>query len=148
MPHLAKSQAWRQLLAMVYDAFLVAPLLMANAFVLVSVFGPTDSIARPTVPDWIMQSTSLLIIMTFFVIFWHKSGQTLGMQAWRIKLVNDLGKPASVKQAYIRCVAACLSFLLFGAGYWWMFFHPQNRTWHDLISKTHLERFAKEAKAQ
>ena len=128
---------------MVYDAFLVAPLLMANAFVLVSLFGPTDSVARPAVPDWIMQTTSLMIIMTFFVIFWHKSGQTLGMQAWRIKLVDDLGKPASIKQAYIRCIAACFSFLFFGVGYWWIFFHPQGRSWHDILSKTHFERITK-----
>lgn len=139
MPQLTRLNAWRQLLAVAYDIFLIAPLLMANAFVLVSLFGPTESIAEPTVPDWIMQTTSLMVIMTFFTIFWHKSGQTLGMQAWRIKLVDNKGRSIGVKQAYLRCTAACLSLLVFGLGYWWVFYHPQNRSWHDIISKTHLE---------
>ncbi|MDA8659888.1 RDD family protein [Luminiphilus sp.] len=139
MAHLSTLSAWRQLLAVIYDLFLVAPLLMANAFVLVSVFGPTDSATTPAVPSWLIQATSLVVITTFFVGFWCKSGQTLGMQAWRLKLVDDLGHPIGVKQGYIRCAAACLSALALGLGYWWIFFHPQNRSWHDLISKTHLE---------
>ncbi|MDG1066454.1 MAG: RDD family protein [Luminiphilus sp.] len=145
MADLSRLSFWRQLLAIVYDLFLVAPLLMANAFVLVAVFGPTESISKPAVPDWLIQITSLVVVTTFFVIFWHKSGQTLGMQAWRIKLVDDLGSPISFKQGYIRCAAACLSLVVFGLGYWWVLFHPQSRSWHDLISKTHLEIQPKKA---
>lgn len=143
MVQLSRLNAWRQLLAMVYDLFLVAPLLMANAFVLVTLFGPTESIAQPAVPDWLMRITSLLVFTGFFIIFWHKSGQTLGMQAWRLKLVDNLGRPISVKQGYIRCAAACLSLMCFGLGYWWIFLHPQSRSWHDLISKSHLELLPK-----
>ena len=67
MAHLSTLSAWRQLLAVIYDLFLIAPLLMANAFVLVSVFGPTDSAANPAVPSWLIQATSLVVITTFFV---------------------------------------------------------------------------------
>ena len=143
MVQLSRLNAWRQLLAMVYDLFLVAPLLMANAFVLVTLFGPTESIAQPAVPDWLMRMTSLLVFTGFFIIFWRKSGQTLGMQAWRLKLVDNLGRPISVKQGYVRCAAACLSLMCFGLGYWWIFLHPQSRSWHDLISKSHLELLPK-----
>ena len=114
---------WRHLLAMVYDTFLVAPLLMANAFVLVTVFGPTASATEPAVPSWLMQITSLMVIFAFFILFWRKSGQTLGMQAWRIQLVDEQGQPVGVRQGLTRCAAALLSLLPWGwatGGHCWM----------------------------
>ena len=53
---------WRLLFAMIYDVFLVAPLLMANAFVWVSIFGPIESVEETAVPNWLMQLTSLAVI--------------------------------------------------------------------------------------
>lgn len=134
---------WRHLLAMLYDTFLVAPLLMANAFVLVTVFGPTDSATAPAVPAWLMQITSLLVIFAFFVLFWRKSGQTLGMQAWRIKLVNETGQPVGVRQGLIRCTAAMLSLAPFGLGYWWTLVDSEGLSWHDRLSRSRLQLMPK-----
>lgn len=130
---------WRQLLAMLYDTFLVAPLLMANAFVLVALFGPTASVDSPAVPSWLIQITSIGVIATFFLVFWCKSGQTLGMQAWRVKLVCNSGRKLSIGPCLLRFGAAIISAAPLGMGYWWVLFHPQSRSWHDLLSKTHLQ---------
>jgi len=135
---------WRHLLAMVYDTFLVAPLLMANAFVWVSLFGPTDTVTRPAVPAWVMQSSSLCVIALFFAIFWCKSGQTLGMQAWRIKVVTADGEPLTPGTAVLRCVYALLSLLPMGLGYFWSILDPSHLTWHDRLSATHLVLLPKE----
>jgi len=130
---------WRHLLAMVYDTFLVAPLLMANAFVLVTAFGPTASATEPAVPSWLMQITSLMVIFAFFILFWRKSGQTLGMQAWRIKLVDEQGQPVGVRQGLTRCAAALLSLLPLGLGYWWSLLDVEGRSWHDHLSRSRLQ---------
>ena len=130
---------WRHLLAMVYDTFLVAPLLMANAFVLVTVFGPTASANEPAVPTWLMQITSLMVIFAFFILFWRKSGQTLGMQAWRIQLVDEQGQPVGVRQGLTRCAAALLSLLPLGLGYWWSLLDVDGRSWHDRLSRSRLQ---------
>ena len=130
---------WRHLLAMVYDTFLVAPLLMANAFVLVTVFGPTASATEPAVPSWLMQLTSLMVIFAFFILFWRKSGQTLGMQAWRIKLVDEKGQPVGVRQGLTRCAAALLSLLPLGLGYWWSLLDVDRLSWHDHLSGSRLQ---------
>ncbi|MBR7798737.1 RDD family protein [Undibacterium sp. FT137W] len=46
------------------------------------------------------------VIGGYFVFFWRRSGQTLAMQTWRIKLVNDdLGKVPLVKAIVRYCLA-------------------------------------------
>lgn len=130
---------WRNLLAMVYDTFLVAPLLMLNGFIQVLAFGPTADATLPTVPAWLIQATSFLVVAGFFSVFWCKSGQTLGMQAWRIKLVSEDGSGVTLRQALLRCVAAVPSIALLGLGYWWALIDPDRLRWHDRLSGTRLE---------
>lgn len=79
----------------------------------------------------------VLTIGYFFCYFWHKSGQTLGMKTWRMKVVNhnDLNCP-SYMQCIIRCCCAPFSLGLLGVGYWLMYADPKHQTLHDKISKT------------
>jgi len=130
---------WRNLMAMVYDTFLVAPLLMLNGFVLVLVFGPTADATLPTVPAWLIQISSFFVVAGFFSVFWCKSGQTLGMQAWRIKLVAADGGAVTLGRALLRCVAALPSLALLGLGYWWSLVDRDRLRWHDRLSGTRLE---------
>lgn len=129
---------WRNLLAMVYDTFLVAPLFMANAFIWVTVFGPTENATEATVPAWLMQSTCFVIAVVFFSLFWRKSGQTLGMQAWRIKLTRLDGGTPQLSQCIVRCSVAVISIAAFGLGYWWALIDAEGRRWHDRWSGTRL----------
>ena len=76
--------------------------------------------------------------VSFFSWFWIKNGQTLGMQAWRIKLISTDGKNIDLKQASIRLLAAIVSAGVFGLGYLWILLEAKNRSWHDIISKTRL----------
>jgi len=123
---------------MIYDVFLLAPLLMANAFVWVSIFGPIKSVEETAVPSWLMQLSSVGVIIIFFTIFWCKSGQTLGMQAWRIKVQTAGGELLNPKQALGRCAASLLSFASCGLGYLWALVDPASRTWHDRLSGTQI----------
>lgn len=47
----------------------------------------------------------------YFVYFWHRSGQTLAMKTWRIKLVNKTGERISAFRAIGRYVLAWMWFL-------------------------------------
>ena len=129
---------WRNLLAMVYDLFLILPLLMANAFIWVLIYGPTASAQVATVPAWLLQSTSAVIVIGFYAVFWLKSGQTLGMQAWRIKLTDEVGHVVSFKVAILRASWAALSLSALGLGYWWALWDVDKRRWHDHLSQTRL----------
>lgn len=86
----------------------------------------------------LVRLVALLTAMAFFSWFWLKSGQTLGMQAWRIKLVGfDGGKPGA-RQVCLRCLGAALSAACLGLGYWWCLVDRKRRYWHDYLSKTEL----------
>ena len=134
----SKAPLWRLCFAMIYDVFLVAPLLMANAFVWVSIFGSIESVEEAAVPSWLMQLSSVAVVVTFFTIFWCKSGQTLGMQAWRIKVQTSSGELLNPKQALGRCAASVLSIAPCGLGYLWALFDRESRTWHDQLSGTQM----------
>lgn len=81
----------------------------------------------------------LLTLALFFCYFWHRSGQTLGMKTWRIKMVqqHNLDCP-SYAQCFIRFLLAPISLCLLGIGYWWMYANPERQTLHDKLSKTRL----------
>lgn len=80
----------------------------------------------------------------FFARFWTHGGQTLGMQAWGIRVQNTDGSTISLGQAMLRFVLATLSWLCLGLGWWWMLFERRQRTWHDLGSRSHVVRIAQE----
>ncbi|MEM7467505.1 MAG: RDD family protein [Pseudomonadota bacterium] len=77
----------------------------------------------------------------YFALSWTKGGQTLGMRAWKIKLVSSNQRGSiSLTNALRRFGVACASWLAFGIGFISAVFDSRNRAWHDKWSGTHLER--------
>jgi uncharacterized RDD family membrane protein YckC len=68
------------------------------------------------------------------------------MQTWRIKLESGTGSTVSYQQCAIRFVGAILSASLLGAGYWWVLFDKQGKSWHDHLSNSRLVVLPKRAK--
>lgn len=85
----------------------------------------------------------LAIIAIFFTAFWSKSGQTLGMQAWKIRIENPDGSKPSIKQCLIRVMTATLSFACLGLGYWWQWIDKEGLNWQDRTSKTRVVQIPK-----
>ncbi len=126
----------RHLVAMVYDLFLVvAVVAVVNALALgvQAQFGGEHLLSPVAV-----QVLTVLSVWGFFCLFWHRNGQTLGMQAWRIQLVADDGGAPGWTASLKRCAAATLSLACLGVGYLWRFFDARKRYWHDHLSGTHL----------
>jgi uncharacterized RDD family membrane protein YckC len=74
------------------------------------------------------------VIFVFYGWFWNRSGQTLGMQAWKIQIVSEFGGYPGWAISGLRLIFASLSLACFGVGYWWRIFKPY--TWHDRLSQT------------
>lgn len=129
----------RRLAAMLYDTLLVLPLLMA-AIAASLAAGRALQLLPPEAPlprgyVWLL---ALGCSALFFSLFWRRGGQTLGMQAWRIRLVSGDGRPLRWRQCLLRCAAALLSLAALGCGYWWALIDRRRRSWHDHLSETHV----------
>ncbi|MEM1189598.1 MAG: RDD family protein [Pseudomonadota bacterium] len=136
----------RRLAAMVYDTLLVVPLVMLTSMTLLIISSALGGNDDDLLPPAIVQSIAVLCCVGFFAVFWLKSGQTLGMQAWRIKLVPAPGNTLTFGRAVTRVGSALLSAACFGMGYLWCLIDRRGRTWHDLLSGTELKLLPKRPK--
>lgn len=82
----------------------------------------------------------IVIAMTFFCGFWVRGGQTLGMRAWRIKVLRDDGGALHWTQAAARFGAGVIAILPAGLGLWWSAFDSRKRGWHDRWTRTCVVR--------
>ena len=123
----------RRLGAMLYDTLCcIAIAMLATALWLA--FTQGQAIAADNV---FYRLYLLLVISIFFIGFWTHGGQTLGMKAWRIKVVNAADdKAITFKQALRRFFAAIPALLFAAIGLWWMLFNQQRRSWQDYASGT------------
>ncbi len=55
-----------------------------------------------------------------------------------LRVVRDTGELAGFFHMWTRQLAAILSFLALGAGYWTAFSDPRRRTWHDKMLGTYV----------
>lgn len=140
----------RRLAAMIYDTLLVLPLIMASVAVFMGVrtliVGSPGEGEVVQLDAILVRLVALVTVIGFFCWFWSKNGQTLGMQAWRIKLVDFSGQQPGPGQAVIRCLAAVLSAACFGLGYLWCMVDRNGRYWHDYLSRTELILLPKQEK--
>jgi hypothetical protein len=63
-------------------------------------------------------------------------GQTPGMRALRLTLINFDGYPPDHTSRWLRYVGACLGYCAGGLGLLWALLDEESLAWHDHISKT------------
>ncbi|MFT4929050.1 MAG: putative RDD family membrane protein YckC [Phenylobacterium sp.] len=91
--------------------------------------------------SWVYKLYLIICLTSFFSYFWVKGGQTIGMRAWRLQVVNHQGEGISVKQAVIRFFAS-----LAGLGNLWVLVDWKNKqSLQDYLAKTRTVVLTKEA---
>lgn len=127
---------FRRLAAACYDILLVAGILTASSFGIVAARG------GEAVPAGSPGYRLFLFaeVAAFFVLFWCRGGQTLGMRAWSIRVETTQGRPLSVRLAALRFAAALLSLAVLGLGFLWIALDPNRSAWHDRLSGTRVVR--------
>lgn len=149
---LPRAGLWRRLAALLYDAFLVASIWMVLGFVLQLLFGAdTNRLVDGRVQtDPLLDRLMLLMMIAsaaaFYIGFWRRTGQTLGMIAWRIRVLSVDNSAPTLKQGLIRFFAAWPAFWLFGLGYLWMYLDPDGDAIHEKLSATKTVLLPKHAR--
>lgn len=63
---------------------------------------------------------------------------TVGMRAWRVRLIKADGQIISWPRCLLRFLVGLVSLLVFGMGILWALADKKNRGWHDLATGTLL----------
>ena len=134
------SSLLRRLGAILYDSLLVLALLFLVTIPFVATRG-----GEPVEADdnLLYQACIAVFVYLFFVGFWSRSGRTLGMQSWGLRVETPDGQIPSIKTASIRFFASILSWLPVGLGFLWQLWDKDGLTWHDHLSDTRLRHYAK-----
>ncbi|MGE6808780.1 RDD family protein [Pseudoalteromonas sp. HL-AS2] len=144
---------WRRLASLIYDALVVISLSMLTAilyFAVIQLLTSLEMIVKTDDPAALIQDSTLLsgirsalfvgVNVFFFAYFWTKSGQTIGMRAWRLKVQTLDGQLISWPQAIIRSVSALL-----GLGNLVVLVDFKNKkALQDYLSKTEVIALTKE----
>ena len=120
----------RRLLAFLYDSFLLIALFFAVTTVALFLNN------GEAIESVLYKLMLIPVAGLFYVWFWMHGGQTLGMRAWRIKLVNSQSLQPSWQQCVQRYV---LGLLTFGISYLFIIFNAQGHALHDSLSHTYIK---------
>ena len=131
----------RRLGALLYDSLLILAIWMITALVGVLIIGEA-------IDGWAMRLIMLSEAFAFYGYFWVDRGQTLGMRAWRLVLVDTEGGSVTWPAVIKRMLVGPFSLLLFFLGYIWFFVGTRQQTWHDRVSNTYVVLLPKEDKAR
>ncbi|HEX5792633.1 MAG TPA: RDD family protein [Rheinheimera sp.] len=142
----------RRLAAILYDWLILAALWMAAmmlALLLVTLLNSIGIISLANYTDhadfiaqhkiW-FQLYSVMWFFWFYLYFWCRGGQTLGMRAWRLLLIQQNGQAISFKQSLLRAVTALL-----GLGNLWLWLRwGKGLALQDQLSGTQMIVLSKE----
>ena len=139
---LSRVPLWRRLAAAAYDGLVVVGLFFIASALVMPISRGAITPEHPAA-EILYRLYLLAIGFLFFAGFWTRNGQTLGMLAWRVKVVRSGdGTRITWPQALLRYLAALLSWLPLGLGFWWSLWDAEGKTWHDRLSGTELRRAA------
>ena len=116
---------------MLYDAVVVLGIWVFTVVLLVTLTGNV-------VVGWWVQSILFVELFVFFTFFWLNRGQTLGMQAWRLRIYRD--DPIDLRCVFLRFLGALLGMACLFVGYFWILIDKQSRSWSDLLSNSQVVR--------
>ena len=124
---------------MFYDSLLLLALLMiVTALFLLLTGGEAIDPRTQPVLEFIYRLVLLLLIVGFFGVSWTRSGQTLGMATWRLRVEREDGRRLTWGDTLRRLGWALVSLLPAGLGFAWVLVDPERRAWHDRLSRTRI----------
>ena len=124
-----------RLAAAIYDLLpLVGLWFLAVVLALAITGGALDT--HTLAGKFLVQGLALVLSGAYFIVSWSRGGQTIGMRAWKLRVVRADGRGVRWPLALLRFIVALVSLAPLGAGFWWALVDAQKRTWHDMAANT------------
>ena len=154
---LVTPRLWRRLACFVYEGVLLFGVVMIAGLI----YGVVTQQRHALVGAFGLRVFLFVVLGAYFIGFWSRSGQTLAMQTWHIRLVTRGGQPVTRWRALCRYLLAWLwfvpalaalklaglqgalpAFVAIAAGvlaYAGLTrLHPDRQYWHDAVCGTRL----------
>lgn len=134
---MSQTPTWKHFAAFIYDVFPILAIFLLTSL-LVTLIRKGDIVEPHTF--WF----SFLIffeLAIYYIYSWKVGGQTLGMRAWKMKIIPNQPNKATLTwtEAVLRFIAGILSFLLLGLGLFWKPFTKNKSSWMDTISHSQVK---------
>jgi len=133
-PELAR--LWPRFGAIVYDGILLFGIVFIASWIFTVLTG--DATRGPG--RFVHQVFLVVIIGAYFVYCWRRSGQTLAMKTWGLRLVTTSGQVPTLAQAIGRYILALIGLLCLGAGFLWAAADRDRQFLHDRLMRTRIVR--------
>ena len=133
-----ENQIFYRFLAMFYDSFIAVSVAILASFPYVYLFG--NSVPAS---NFAYKLYLFTIIMLLFAVQWSRGGQTLGMQAWKIKVFDLEKRNLSFARSCLRFVLAMLT----GAtaiSWLWALVDRDSQTLFDRLTKSQVVKIKKD----
>ncbi|MGQ0578094.1 MAG: RDD family protein [Betaproteobacteria bacterium] len=131
-----------RLLSLAYEGVLLFGILFVASYLFLGLARD----AHTGLPRLLLQAYVLAVCGAYFVFCWTRSGQTLPMKTWRIRLVTDQGKPLAIGRAFRRYLLAVPG-VLSGIGVLWALVDRDGQFLHDRMAKTRIVRVEQQKNA-
>ncbi|MDO8962639.1 MAG: RDD family protein [Methylophilus sp.] len=122
----------KRIMASVYELLILIALWMLVTWLYVSLLGDATQGAKRI----LLQALLWGVTGFYFVVCWVKTGQTLAMQAWKMKVVHESGHLLTWREAIQRYVLASILMLALGLGFLYMLVNQRRLFLHDRLLGT------------
>ena len=128
-----------RLLSLVYEGMLLFAVLFVSSYLFLSIARDAQSgLSRA-----VFQIYLLSVCGAYFVFCWARTGQTLPMKTWRIRVVTAEGGRLSPARAFKRYLLA-IPGMLSGLSLLWAPFDRDRQFLHDRLAGTRIVRVNRE----
>ncbi len=135
-PPLQNAQLWPRFGAIVYESVLLFGVSFIASWVIVPLLGEAADGAR-----LVAYRVYLLgVFGIYFIYCWRRSGQTLAMKTWGLRLRRTDGQPLTLGVAIGRYGLAVAGLLCLGAGFLWALVDRDRQFLHDRLMGTRILR--------
>lgn len=129
----------KRLAAGVYDLLPLIGLWMATTALVLFAFGVQTDVAHPSPAYRIALQLALLAVTGgYFCASWVRGGQTIGMRAWRLRVVSVEGGALAWPRSLLRFLVALASVAALGLGFLWCLIDREGRAWHDIAARSRV----------
>lgn len=128
-----------RLLSLLYEAMLLFAVLFVSSYLFLGLARDAQS----GLPRTLFQIYLLSVCGAYFLFCWTRTGQTLALKTWRLRVVTQQGRALALRQALLRYLLA-IPGMLSGVSLLWALFDRERLFLHDRLAGTRIVRVENE----